>query len=688
MQALTVTEEVVLNTTRFFRSYASVPDGTEADVDKILVDVYGEARLLCETLKKKAETRGESVAVETTEDGGEKPTGLLFSREENIVAWAHSPARLGRVSSKFVGDGLYTHEETEVLPAQLKVLQERKPTKQHFRFAVVNGFGSNLGDNIIGMTAFRVIAECLERHFQHFSVDILFGPDNNLANADIVGYEPWVDQVLFQGPNLVEFAQYDAYFDVSGLITLPKFNEMPTVDWYLWWFGLDPKQVAPEKKRNKGYIRWDAWNHVHALLKDIRGKKILFNPKASVPLRSMPTEVASKFAKRLLELDPEMKLVVDQPISLKHNRLIDLSGKIDSPEKFKALVGQVDGVITVNSLASHFADCCSQPTIHICSCLPVGLYPYYPYSSGVNLKDYQKLPAYKKCKVSEQDWVNIAKVYQSAWETVSAKEILKLLNTKIVQRQEVTPAEMRRPEVVSERKASSCIETRGAISFLKRQRVTDECLCAQKRLPALAQSVLKAGARCVLAGSGSAAPALSLATQILPIGELIIFEPRRLLAQCLSGALIRVGLYNANIHPLMPVGEVKQANFPDLEPWTESISSEWGNCRKSVSVGAKSIDSLQLDYVHCLIIQPPMPFAKVLEGGIETLKKCRPLVLISPISVEDAGPASKVLMSANYTIWAESSIPGQGMERMLLLGIPSEQDIAIEGFMKIEVGDE
>lgn len=318
MQALTVTEEVVLNTTRFFRRYPSVPAGTEADVDKILVDVYGEARLLGEALKKKAEARGETVASETTEDGEEKPTGVLFSKEENIVVWPHCPARLGRVSSKFVGDGLYTHEEAEVLPAQLHVLQERKPAKQHFRFALVNGFGSNLGDNTIGITAFRVVAEYLGRHFKSFSVDILFGPDTNPANADIVGYEPWVDQVLFQGPTLVEFAQYDAYFDVSGLITLPRFNEMPTVDWYLWWFGLDPKQVPSEKKRNKGYIRWDAWNAVHALLKEVSGKKVLFNPKASVPLRSMPADVASKFAKRLLELDPEMKLVVDQPIDLRN----------------------------------------------------------------------------------------------------------------------------------------------------------------------------------------------------------------------------------------------------------------------------------------------------------------------------------------------------------------------------------
>ena len=685
MQALTVTEEVVLNTSRFFRSYPSVPAGTEADVDKILVDVYGEARLLGETLKKKAETRGESVAIETTNDGEEKPTGVLFSREENIVAWPHSPARLGRVSSKFVGEGLYTHEEAEVLPAQLKMLQEQKPSKQHFRFAVVNGFGSNLGDNTIGITAFRVIAECLEQHFKSFSVDILFGPDTNPANADIVGYEPWVDQVLFQGPTLVEFAQYDAYFDVSGLITLPKFDEMPTVDWYLWWFGLDPKLVPAEKKRNKGHIRWDAWNAVHALLKDIPGKKVLFNPKASVPLRSMPAEVAIKFAKRLLELDPEMKLVVDQPIDLKHKRLVDFSGKIDSPEKFKALIAQVDGVITVNSFASHMSDVCSTPTIHLCPCLPVDFYPYYPFTTGINPHGYQKLPAYKKFKVSGEEWSGISNAYLRLWGSLSPNEVISLLEEKISLRYKTKTEEVMRLQLISERAQSSCIAMRKGTAFPKRLRVSEESERAQQRLATLTKAVLKPGARCVLAGSGATEPDLSLSAQVSPAGDLIIFEPRRIIAQCLGFALMNAGKVNVRIHEKLPVSGVKQASFPDIDPWSEISADEWGNCRKALTVDALSIDQLSLDFCHALVIQPPMPFAKVVEGALDTLKKCRPLILISPISQDDAGLACKAALSANYTFWAEPALVGGDMSRMLLLGIPSEQDMAIDGFIKIEL---
>jgi len=686
VQALTVTEEVVLNTSRFFRSYPSVPAGTEADVDKILVDVYGEARLLGETLKKKAETRGESVVVETTEDGEAKPTGVLFSREENIVAWPHSPARLGRVSSKFVGEGLYSHEEAEVLPAQLKMLQEQKQTKQHFRFAVVNGFGSNLGDNTIGITAFRVIVECLEQYFRSFSVDILFGPDTNPANADIVGYEPWVDQVLFQGPTLVEFAQYDAYFDVSGLITLPKFDEIPTVDWYLWWFGLDPKLVPAEKKRNKGHIRWDAWNAVRTLLKDIPGKKVLFNPKASVPLRSMPAEVAIEFAKRLLELDPEMKLVVDQPIDLKHKRLVDFSGKIDSPEKFKALIAQVEGLISVDSFAPQFADAASIPCVHLCATLPAEIYPYYLFSKVIELPGLQDLPGYRKFKVSDDEWLVIKDNYLKTWQKVDPKTVLDALASTALQSKEKSAASSGL-QLISDRQTNSCVEGSGRIGKLKRQRSSLDFERSQSRLSQLAKSVLKPGAICVLAGAGVPTLALSLSQQVGSQGRIRIFEPRRIIGQLLSGSLVQAGLFNAVVDNRLPVGGVKQANFPDLTPWSESSAEEWGNCRSVVTVNATAIDELSLDYCQALVIQPPMPFAKVVEGALDTLKKCRPLILISPISQDDAGLACKAALSANYTFWAEPAVAGGDMSRMLLLGIPAEQDTAIEGFIKIEVNE-
>jgi len=141
----------------------------------------------------------------------------------------------------------------------------------------------------------------------------------------------------------------------------------------------------------------------------------------------MPAEVAIKFAKRLLELDPEMKLVVDQPIDLKHKRLVDLSGKIDTPEKFKALIAQVEGLISVDSFAPQFADAASIPCAHLCATLPAEIYPYYPFSKVIELPGLQDLSGYRKFKVSDDEWQVIKDSYLKAWRQVDPKIVLDAL---------------------------------------------------------------------------------------------------------------------------------------------------------------------------------------------------------------------------------------------------------------------
>ena len=87
----------------------------------------------------------------------------------------------------------------------------------------------------------------------------LFGPEANRSAEHIVGHDPRVEQIFYQSISLVDFSRYDAYFDVSGLITLPRWNDLSAVDWYLWWFGVDPSQIPPASKRNKLFIPWFEW---------------------------------------------------------------------------------------------------------------------------------------------------------------------------------------------------------------------------------------------------------------------------------------------------------------------------------------------------------------------------------------------------------------------------------------------
>lgn len=686
MRIFSVTQEVALDTNKFRRKYLAVSNPEAAQVDRLYLEVGEEVKLVLDKLKVQYAEAHPELALD--DDAIKKldaaPVGLQLASEQSLLPWPFFPARLGRISTRFAGEDPYFHSEAQVLAAQLHALRARKPEKQHFRFAIVNGFGSNLGDCTIGITAFRQVASILAQHVPSLSCDILFGPGTSAATADILGYEPCIERLLYQAPTVAEFAQYDGYFDFTGLINMPKYDQLPTVDWYLWWCGLDPQTIPAEHKRNRGHIRWDAWNAVQALLRDKPGKKLLFNPKASVPLRTMPEDVALKFAKRLLELEPEIKLVIDQPMEFKHKRLIDLSGQIDSPEKFKALVGQMDGVITVNSFASHVADLCSTPAVHMCSCLSGSFYPYYPFSAAINPPGYEQLPAHGKVKVAEDEWEKIKGDYQAAWARLNPAEVLKLLKEKMAQRQEVQ-REPRGLALVGERKQPSCISGTTPRLELSRLRIAPEHVRASERFAHLTQHILLPGSNAVMACAPDPSLPVTLAQRVAPYGELVVFEPRALLARAVEASLFTSGTLTARVLTSMATSDEEAASLHALDPWSEISSTHWGNSHRAIEVPNQTVDALQLETCACLMVQSPMSYTPFLAGALQTLKRCRPFVFISPISKEEARTACLTAMQADYEFWAEAALPGQDMNLMLLIGVPKEKQVKIDGFFKVEV---
>lgn len=455
MHFFALSQDWTFETPSLRHHYRGVGDVQSPSVERVYLAVGDEVR----QHMKEAKSLGASAQ-----------PALHIVDESALLDWSPFPTRLGRVFTYVVGDGLHVHSKDAPLSAQLQALRARKPQRRHFRIAVVNGFGANLGDSTVGITAFRVVLQYLREHLPSFSCDALLCPGASAAVADILGHEPEVERVLLHNLTVAEFAQYDAYFDFTNLINLPRYNEMPTVDWMLWWCGLAPDAVPAEHKRNRGHIRQDAWQAVQVLLRHRPGQKVLFNPKASVPLRSMPEDVALQFAKRLLELDPEIKLVIDQPMDCKHPRLIDLSGQIDSPEKFKALVGQVDGVITVDTFAIHQADISSTPCVTLFSSIAPTAYPYYPYNAGLGIPGYEALPAYQRPKVADEEWQHIKDAYHAAWARLNPAQVLALLREKMAQRQ----AHLHEPQrltVGPSVSPASCVVLDGAVPRLKRQRL-------------------------------------------------------------------------------------------------------------------------------------------------------------------------------------------------------------------------
>lgn len=681
MRFFALEQDLTLDTHRLRRPYGRAPDPQALTLEHLYLDVGIEVQLIADQLRRHSPMPLQAgVDAASPPDTDAVPPGLHLVNEDALLGWPHFPARLGRISTQPGAGGLRFHlQEHQPLPEQLQALRARKPGKQHWRFAVVNGFGGALGDCTIGITAFREVLQCLQRHFPSLSCDILFGPGISAATVDILGHEPGVEQVLFEVPTAAEFARYDGYFDFSNLTSRPGFSEMPIVDWVLWWCGLAPQDVPAQHKRNRGPIRQDAWQAVQALLREANGTKVLFNPKASVPLRSMPEDVALQFAKRLLALDPQITLVIDQPLPLKHQRLVDLSGKITTPEMFKALVAQVEGVITVDTFALHQADISSTPCVTLCSSIAPSAYPYYPCNAGIGIPGYETLPAFQRPKVSDAEWEACKTAYHAAWASLNPAQVLALLREKMVERQ-AHPNEPARLTVGPPVPSASCVVLDGTVPRLKRQRLAPEHAWASQRFAELTQQLLKPGSVAVMACAPDALLALTLAKRIAPHGELIVLEPRAPLARNVEAALHLAGsACAARVLQVVSLGGAAQANINALEPWSESHSSEWGNLPAVISVPSQPVDALALEQCNALLLQSPMPYELFINGALETLKRCRPLVLMAPVSRKEAAALRELGQAAAYDFWAEPALPGTDSsaesDALLLVGAPRERPI-------------
>lgn len=206
MRFFALAQDVALDTHRIHRTYRGVDNPRALTLERLYLDVGVEVQLLADRLRQYSPVplqAGRDAASPPDKDA--VPPGLHLVNEDALLGWPHFPARLGRISSRPSEGELRFHlQDYQPLPGQLQALRARKPEKRHWRFAVVNGFGAALGDCTIGITAFRVVLQCLGQHFPSVGCDILFGPGTSAATADIVGHEPGVEGIK-RTPTLVEF---------------------------------------------------------------------------------------------------------------------------------------------------------------------------------------------------------------------------------------------------------------------------------------------------------------------------------------------------------------------------------------------------------------------------------------------------------------------------------------------------
>jgi hypothetical protein len=636
MLGYVVSRPVVLRTATQVKHIAATDDFERIGVDRVQIDALNELKY---------------VRAKLARDFPESPVEKLVKAVPyaKLTQWPQFPMMLGRRGHAVAGEG-------DVLRQQLFTLRERYPQTRRFRILINNGFGTNLGDTLVGLTAFRAAWSLLKEQLPEPSIDVLTGWIPMDGVTHLLRQQEGIEQILNQGPSLQAMARYHGFFDFANLIALPRYGEIPPVDWYLWWLGLDPAQVKEADKRNRIALDSADSEAIAACLSAYSGPKILINAKASASLRRMPESVLQSLSLATLASDPALWVVFDQPVHFEHPRVIHLSAIVNSPQRLAALIAQVDGVITPDTFLQHVADAVGTPTCTLNTSVPADFFRYYPTVQTLVLPVAESLRGWGKTKVSAEEWEELAPAYAQVWSQLDSSWVMAALDRARQNRNALLDGEVSRIDKPrSPFRPALTVPDVGDSSRLvpSGERASDESEALARQIRRLCRQVLLPGDTVALLGAGAGALAASLAECIAPYGRLIAFEHRRGVHQLLCANMIRSGHEHIETHPVMPTGkDFAVVPMPSLSLRDDHVPTAESNQSVTEPVVCWPLDRLELPHCRLLVVQAPVPMVPALEGAAETLLRHRPFVVAGPVCREDFPELVRVLRDASYDVKA------------------------------------
>ena len=636
MLGYVVSRPVVLRTATQVKHIAASDDFARVGIDRVQIGALNELKY---------------VRAKLAQDYPESPVETLVNvvPYAKLAQWPQFPVMLGRRANDATGEG-------DVLRQQLSVLRARYPQTRRFRILINNGFGTNLGDTVVGLTAFRVAISLLKEQLPELSVDVLTGWIPLDGVTHLLRQQEGIEQILTQGPSMQAMARYHGFFDFANLITLPRYGKIPPVDWYLWWLGLDPAAVTEAEKRNRIALEPADSDAIAASLSAYSGPKILINAKASASLRRMPEFVLQSLSRATLAANPRAWVIFDQPVDFQHPRAIHLSAIVSSPQRLAALIAQVDGVITPDTFLQHVADAAGTPTCTINTSIPADFFRYYPTVETLVLPGAETLRGWGMTKISADEWERLAPDYVQAWSQLDSSSVLAALerarhNRNALPDGSVSRIDNPRPPFRPALTVADAGESSGLVP--SGQVTSDESNALERQIHRLCGQVLIPGDTVVFFGAGAGELAASLAAYIAPYGRLIAFEHRRMVHQLLCANMIRSGHEHVETHPVMPTGE----DFAVLPMSSLSLRDDHSPMAESNQPVAERVvswplDRLRLPQCRLLVIQAPVPMVPALEGAAETLGRHMPFVVAGPVRREEVPELVRVLGDARYDVKA------------------------------------
>ena len=254
------------------------------------------------------------------------------------------------------------------------------------RTAIINGFGTGIGDYVVGLTAWRVARErMLRAGFESVSTEI-WARTHGVPRARLVcETEPSISGIRTLPVTGEEFAELDGFWDLSGLLDRPGFREMPTVDFFLQCLGVDPASVSDGDKRNRIRLPEPVISEIDAALSSLDRPFVLLHTLSSTPLRNMPPAIIHRVLDEFATC-PDFQVASLHTLPVDDDRYLDLSHLFRSHWHFCATVSRASGLLSVDTSTYHVADAFHIPSLVVFTTVPPERWiRYYPTVEAVML---------------------------------------------------------------------------------------------------------------------------------------------------------------------------------------------------------------------------------------------------------------------------------------------------------------
>jgi hypothetical protein len=318
-----------------------------------------------------------------------KEQALQVMDEDLVLASGQAPVELGtsnrgelrRYNARRAGT------ETQMPYRSLEKQLHLLPNPDSPRIAIINGFGTGIGDHIVGLTAWRVARDrMLQAGCSSVSAEI-WSRTHGVHRASVsCTNEPSITGIRALPVTCRDFMALDAFWDLSGLLDRPSFWRMPTIDFYLETLGVDPSSVAAGDKRNKVRIPAHVQREIDIALNQIDGPFVLLHPTSSTPLRDMPVPIIQRVSDELTKRS-EFRIASLHELPVAHEQYVNLSGLFKTHQHFCAVIRRAAGLLTIDTSTYHIADAFDVPSLVIFTTVPPERWiPYYPTVEGFMLK--------------------------------------------------------------------------------------------------------------------------------------------------------------------------------------------------------------------------------------------------------------------------------------------------------------